>query len=144
GTLLGQLRSAGIEADVIGADSFDATEVVGAGDVAEGVYYTTHAFPEDGSLHQAFLDTFADAHGRELETVRIEVVAADAVVLIADAYRRAGTLDAQAIAEQMKGTRDLQVVTGTVTYEDSATPTKSVFIHQIVDGEATLAGTVTP
>lgn len=144
GTLLGQLRSAGVEADVIGADSFDATEVVGAGDVAEGVYYTTHAFPEEGSLTKAFIDAFAEANGRDLETVSIAVLAADAVVLVADAYQRAGSLDAQAIAEEIKVTQDLQVVTGTVSYEDSGTPTKSVFIHQIVDGEATLAGTITP
>ena len=144
GTLLGQLRSAGIEADVIGADSFDATEVVGAGDVAEGVYYTTHAFPEEGSTTAAFLDAFEEANGRELETVSLGVLAADAVVLIADAYRRAGALDAQAIGEQIAATEDLQVVTGSVTYDGSGTPTKPVFIHQIVDGEATLATTITP
>lgn len=144
GTLLGQLRSAGVEADVIGADAFDATEVIGAGDVAEGVYYTTHGFPGEGTRMRAFLDAFAEERGRDLETVSFGTLAADAVFLVADAYLRAGVLDPQAIAEEIKATRGLELVTETVTYAGSGTPDKPVFVHQIVGGEPTLADIIGP
>ncbi len=144
GTLLGQLRSAEVEADIIGADAFDATEVIGAGDVAEGVYYTTHGFPGEGTRMRAFLDAFAEDRGRELETVSFGTLAADAVFLISDAYARAGELDPLAIAEEIKATEGLDLVTETVTYAGSGTPTKPVFIHQIVGGELTLADTISP
>ena len=144
GTLLGQLRAAGIESDVIGADSFDATGVVAAGEDAEGVYYTTHGFPGEGSRLQAFLDAFAD-EGGEFETVSFGALAGDAVLLIADAYRRAGELDPDRIDEEIGATQGLELVTESVSYEgQGGIPEKPVFVHQIVDGELELATTITP
>jgi branched-chain amino acid transport system substrate-binding protein len=144
GTLLGQLRAAGVESEVIGADSFDATGVIAAGDDAEGVYYTTHGFPAEGSRLQAFLDAFAE-EGGEFETVSFGALAGDAVLLVADAYRRAGELDADRIAEEIEATQDLELVTESVTYaSQGGIPEKPVFIHQIVDGELDLATTITP
>lgn len=144
GTLLGQLRSAGVESDVIGADSFDATNVIGAGEDAEGVYYTTHGFPEDGSRFQRFLDAYEES-GEEFETISFGALAGDAMILIADAYARAGELDAQAIAEEIAATENLEVITEPVTYADQGgIPDKPVVIHQVQDGEATLATTVQP
>jgi hypothetical protein len=63
GPLLGQIDGAGIDLQLIGADSFDATVVWDLGDLAEGAYYTTHAFPEEGSPMAAFLDAFETAKG---------------------------------------------------------------------------------
>jgi branched-chain amino acid transport system substrate-binding protein len=144
GTLLGQLRAAGVESDVIGADSFDATGVVAAGEDAEGVYYTTHGFPGEGSRLQAFLDAFAE-EGGEFETVSFGALAGDAVLLVADAYRRAGELDPGRIGEEIEATQDLELVTESVSYEgQGGVPEKPVFIHQIVDGELELATTITP
>jgi branched-chain amino acid transport system substrate-binding protein len=144
GTLLGQLRAAGVESDVIGADSFDATGVVAAGSDADGVYYTTHGFPGEGSRLQAFLDAFAE-EGGEFETVSFGALAGDAVLLVADAYRRAGALDPDRIAEEIEATQGLELVTESVSYEgQGGIPEKPVFIHQIVDGELELATTVTP
>lgn len=145
GTLLGQLRSAGVEAEVIGADSFDATGVIAAGADAEGVFYTTHGFPGEGTRMAAFLDAFAAAEGRELETVSFGTLAADAVLLVADAYARAGALDANAIAEEIAATQNLGLITETISYPPgSGTPTKPVFIHRIEDGGLVQAGLITP
>jgi branched-chain amino acid transport system substrate-binding protein len=144
GTLLGQLRAAGVESDVIGADSFDATGVVAAGDDADGVYYTTHGFPGEDSRLQAFLDAFAE-DGGEFETVSFGALAGDAVLLVADAYRRAGELDPDRIAEEIESTQDLELVTESVSYDgQGGIPEKPVFVHQIVDGELELATTITP
>ncbi len=146
GTLLGQLDAAGLgDVAVIGADAFDATGVISAGADAEGVYYTTHGFPGEGTRMKAFLDAYEAQNGEALETVSFGTLAADAVLIVADAYARAGALDPEAIAEQIKSTEDLELVTESVTYAGTnGTPVKPVFIHQIVDGEITLAASFIP
>jgi branched-chain amino acid transport system substrate-binding protein len=146
GTLLGQLEGAGLgDVPVIGADAFDATGVIAAGPDAEGVYYTTHGFPGEGTRMLTFLDAYEEENGEPLETVSFGTLAADAVLIVADAYARAGELDAEAIAEQIKSTEDLELITESVTYAGTnGTPIKPVFIHQIVDGEITLADSFIP
>ncbi len=144
-TLLGQLEGAGLgDIEVIGADAFDATGVIGAAD-NEGVYYTTHGFPGEGTRMLAFLDAYEAENGEPLETISFGTLAADAVLIVADAYARAGELDPEAIAEEIKATEDLELITESVTYAGTnGTPIKPVFIHQIVDGEPTLATSFIP
>lgn len=146
GPLLGQIAGAGIDLELIGADSFDATRVWDLGEDAEGAYYTTHAFPVEGSPMAAFLDAFEAERGRALETVSFGALAADAVILVADAFARSGmALDALAIGDGLSSAEGVQVITGTVTYAGTnGVPVKPVYIHQVVDGEPTLVETVEP
>lgn len=146
GTLLGQLQGAGLDdITVIGADSFDATGVITAGDVADGVYYTTHGFPSEDSRMQRFLDAYAADRGEELQTVSFGALAADAVLLVANAYANADELDPQAIAEALRRLEDVPLVTESITYAGTnGVPIKPVVIHEIVDGEITLADTRIP
>ncbi len=146
GPLLGQIHGAGIDLELIGADSFDATRVWDLGADAEGAYYTTHAFPEPGSPTEAFLSGFEAAQGRPLETVSFGALAADAVILVADAYVRSGMeLDPLAIGEALRSAEGVQVITGTVSYAGTnGVPRKPVYVHQVVNGEPTLAETFEP
>lgn len=144
-TLLGQLDGAGLgDVEVIGADAFDATGVI-SGENSEGVYYTTHGFPGDGTRMKAFLDAYEAANGQALETVSFGTLAADAILIVADAYARAGELDGEAIADQIKETSDLALITESVTYAGTnGTPIKPVFIHHIENGEIALADSFIP
>jgi branched-chain amino acid transport system substrate-binding protein len=146
GTLLGQLRGAGLtDITVIGADSFDATGVIEAGADAEGVYYTTHGFPSEGSRMQRFLDAYAADRGERLQTVSFGALAADSVLLIANAYANAGQLDGPAIGEALRRLQDVQVITETVSYAGTdGVPVKPVVIHQITGGDIVLADTRLP
>lgn len=146
GPLLGQIDGAGIDIALIGADAFDATVVWDLGELAEGAYYTTHAFPEEGSPMAAFLDGFESARGRPLETVSFGALAADAVILVADAFARSGMqLDALAIGEALKEAEGVRVITGTVTYAGTnGVPVKPLYIQQVVGGEPALAEKIEP
>lgn len=145
-TLLGQLDAAGLgDVTVIGADAFDATGILAAGDLAEGAYFTTHGFPAEGSRMQAFLDSYAEVEGAELETVSFGTLAADAVLILADAFRRAGSTDPSAIADEIRATEDLELITESVTYAGtSGTPIKPVFVLQVQGGEYALADSFVP
>jgi branched-chain amino acid transport system substrate-binding protein len=145
-TLLGQIEGAGIKIPedmaVIGADSFDATRIIDAGEIANGVYYTTHGWPGEGTTMKAFLDKYEEAKGKPIETVSFGALAADAVLIAADAFARAGSPDPAQIGEAIKVTSGLPVVTGTITYEGTdGVPDKPLYVHRIEDGELTLAET---
>lgn len=146
GPLLGQIDGAGIDLQLIGADSFDATVVWDLGDVAEGAYYTTHAFPEEGSPMATFLDAYETARGEPLQTVSFGALAADAVVLAADAFVRSGkSTDPVTIGETLASAQGVQVITGTVTYAGTnGVPIKPLYIQQVVGGEPTLAEKIEP
>jgi branched-chain amino acid transport system substrate-binding protein len=146
GTLIGQLHGAGVSPQIIVTDAADATRVWDLGEDAEGIYFTTHAFPAEGSRMKAFLDRFEEERGRPLETVSFGALAADAVILVADAFVRAGSeLDPLAIGEALRSAEGVEVITGTVSYAGTnGVPRKPLYIEQVVGGEVTLAETVPP
>ena len=146
GTLLGQMHGADLRPEVIITDAGDATRVWDLGDPAEGVYFTTHAFPEAGSSMEAFLSAYEGARGEPLETVSFGALAADAVILVADAYVRSGLqADAAAIGEALKTAEGVEVVTGSVSYAGTdGVPRKPLYIERVESGEPALVEVVAP
>ncbi|WP_116998101.1 ABC transporter substrate-binding protein [Desertimonas flava] len=145
GALLEQIRAAGLDdLQVIGADSFDATVVWSAGEVAEGVSFTAHTFPSDDNGVQAFLDAAADA-GVEIETVSFGALASDAVKVFAHAAETACSVEGTALIETIASIADLEVTTGTVTYAGTnGVPEKDVAILTISDGAPALTTALRP
>ena len=136
GVLLEQLEAAGLgDIQVIGADSFDATVVWGAGDVAEGVSFTAHTFPREDNGVQEFLDAAAAADV-DIETVSFGALASDVVQVFATAAEQACSLDGAALIDAIANISDLEVTTGTVTYAGTnGVPEKDVVILTVTDGE---------
>jgi branched-chain amino acid transport system substrate-binding protein len=144
GVLLEQLRSAGVDIRVIGADAFDATVVWSAGDVANGVSFTAHTFPTPDNGVQEFLDAAADA-GAEIETVSFGALASDVVKVFAHAAETACSLDGATLIETIAGISDLEVTTGTVTYAGTnGVPEKDVVILTVEGGEPTFTEAFRP
>jgi branched-chain amino acid transport system substrate-binding protein len=138
-TLLGQLRGANVDVDVMGADAFDATGVVTAGADANGVAFAAHTFAEEGSELETFLADYEAATGETIETISFGALAADAVNLAVDAAEQAGSNDPGAICDALRETDGFQGLTGEITYAGTnGTPEKPVFIIQIENGEPTL------
>ncbi len=136
GVLLEQLRAAGLEdLQVIGADSFDATVVWSAGDVANGTAFSADSFPTEENGVQDFLDAAAEA-GTEIETVSFGALASDVVKVFAHAAETACSLEGQAMIDAIAEIADLEVTTGSVTYAGTnGVPEKDVVILTVEDGE---------
>jgi branched-chain amino acid transport system substrate-binding protein len=136
GVLLEQLAAADLgDIKVIGADSFDATVVWGAGDVANDVSFTAHTFPREDNGVQEFLDATAEA-GVEIETVSFGALASDVVKVFAAAATEACSTDGAALIETIGNISGLEVTTGTVTYAGTnGVPQKDVVILTVTDGE---------
>ncbi|MEZ5408215.1 MAG: ABC transporter substrate-binding protein [Acidimicrobiales bacterium] len=140
GVFLEQLRAAGIDSTVIGADGFDASEVWSIGDAAEGVYYTAHTFPAEGNGVQAFLDAYNADGGKDIPTPSFGSLGAEAVETAVAATEAACTTDGKALIEAISTIKDLETTTGTVTYDGTTgTPKRDVVLMTVTDGEPTLA-----
>lgn len=145
GALLQQLESAGLgDMQVIGADSFDATVIWSAGDVANGVSFTAHTFPTEDNQVQAFLDAAAE-QGVEIDTVSFGALASDVVQVFALAAEQACSTDGAALIEAISSLQDVELTTGTVTYAGTdGVPDKDVVILTVEDGAPTFTEALRP
>lgn len=136
GVLIPQLTAAGITPTYIFADAADATRVWDLGADAEGVYFTSHAFPSPDNHLQEFLDKYEETTGAPLATFSFGGLAADAVVLMTDAFVRSGfQLDGVAIGDSLKEASNVEVVTGSVSYKGSnGVQQKPLYILQVQEG----------
>jgi branched-chain amino acid transport system substrate-binding protein len=144
-TLLEQLKAAGLgDIVVMGVDGFDATVVWSAGDVANGVFFAAHTFPQDTNNVQKFLDD-AKAAGAKIETISFGALAADAVQILAAAATSACSVDPATLSSAIDGLENLKVTTGSVTYKDrSGVPDKDVVILTIQGGTPTFVEALHP
>lgn len=143
--LLEQLKAAGLgDIIVAGVDGFDATVVWSAGDVAEGIVFAAHTFPQDNNGVQQFLDDAAAA-GAKIETISFGALAADAVQIIAAAATEACSVDSATLITTIDGLVNVPVTTGTVTYAGTGgVPEKDVVILTIKGGEPTFVEALRP
>jgi len=148
GTIAKQLRDAGVIQPIVGGDGWDGPELVGVGGkAAENVYFTTHALAnaERGTPKmKAFIEAYKKEYGAEPESA-FAALGYDAIYLMADAIKRAGSTDSEAIRKALSETEGFQGITGTITYPPGKrVPQKSVTIIGIKNGQYTLAAEVTP
>jgi branched-chain amino acid transport system substrate-binding protein len=148
GTIVKQVRDAGVMSPIMGGDGYDTpllAEVAGAG--SENVYFTTHSLM-DAELGTDAVKKFIAAYQAEYKNPPENAFAGlgyDTVKLLADAVKRAGSADPKAIRTALQGTKDLAGVTGAITYQEgSRIPQKGVTVILVKGGKFTLAQEVVP
>jgi len=142
GTIVKQFRDVGIDNPIFGGDGYDTPLLIQiAGSGAENVYFTTHSLMELEGGTDA-VKQFISAYQAEYKTPPENAFAGlgyDTLKLIVDAIKRAGSTDSAAIREALQATKDLQGVTGSITFQPgSRIPQKGVSIIQVKDGKFTL------
>jgi branched-chain amino acid transport system substrate-binding protein len=148
GAIAKQIRDAGIKLPMIGGDGYDGPELVGVGGKgAENVYFTTHSLM-DASLGTAKVKSFIAAYKKEYGKDPESAFAAlgyDAVYLMVNAIKKAGSADSKAIKAALAATKGFDGVTGAVTYQPGQRiPQKTVTIVAIKNGAYTLGAQVVP
>jgi branched-chain amino acid transport system substrate-binding protein len=139
-----QLAAAGLGAvEVIGTDAFEATNGYALAPGNEGIYHVTHTDPRPGTRLDRLEASFAAANGGVApSSPSMAALAGDAMAVIADAYLRVGTTDPVAIGQAIATAQGVQGITGILTYDRSGAPSKPMYIHKVVAGQATLAGVI--
>lgn len=135
GLLLKQSRGAGLHMPFLGGDGWTALEHYPYLDPDNGVnYYVSHWHPDAGTAaSRKFVELLVQEFGPDpLKSVDAgNANAYDALGLLADAIRRAGSAKPAAIRDALAATENFQGVTGTITYRHARDPRKSLVVLRI-------------
>jgi branched-chain amino acid transport system substrate-binding protein len=143
---LQQLRGAGITSPVIGSDGIDSPTTTGLGAIADGIVHTTAGYPTEGSKLAAFYESFKTATGAAPETVYV-ATGYEIPYIIDAAVTAAGTMDGPALRDAIANLKDVDGVTGKITYAGTnRMPSRDITLVEIQGGarKAVLVATPNP
>jgi len=111
-----QARDLKIDVPLIGGDGWASPDLIDlAGPAIEGAYFVNIAALEDPAI-QDFIKDYRARFNMD-PVLPNPLMAYDAMILIVDAIRRAGTTDGEKLKDAIEATRDLQVLTGKLTID---------------------------
>ncbi len=118
----------------LGADSWDSILLFEDENAEiEGSYFSGHFSPETNEPNaRAFVDTYQFIY--EATPTGGIAVSYDAVMLLFEAIERAGSLEPEAIRDQLAVTENYVGATSIASYNENRHPTKSAVIFTIKDG----------
>ncbi|HEY3172538.1 MAG TPA: ABC transporter substrate-binding protein [Thermoanaerobaculia bacterium] len=134
GLIARQARALGMQATLLGADGWDSPKLTEIGGTAvEGAYFSNHYSVDDPSpAVQKFVSSYKKLYGAEPDS--IGALSYDAVRLVADAIRRAGSTEGKRLRDSLAATREYAGVTGTITMDADRNPDKLPVILKVEGG----------
>lgn len=140
-----QARELGLNMPFLGGDGWVADELLAIGGSAlNGCYYSTHFSPENTSPEvRRFVANYRARWGGETPDA-FAALGYDAVGILADAIRRAGTTDGPALRDALAATRDFKGASGQTTIDANRDASKPATIIAIRDGRLNFLETVAP
>lgn len=131
-----QAREMGIKAQIMGAEGFDSPKFIEiAGDAAEGVIIVTD-FDRDSSnpLVKEFITRYKEKRGIEPDMVAASSF--DAVMALAKAIEKAGSLDKQKIMESLRSMQNFDGVAGKILkFTPDGNAVKELTLQIVRNGE---------
>jgi branched-chain amino acid transport system substrate-binding protein len=146
GTIVKQVREAGMETPILGGDGYDTPQLLElAGDNARNVFFTTHqGIYGDAPESKAFSEAYDKEYGKAPDSV-FAALGFDGINLMADAITRAGDTNGEKIRDSLGLTSGFKGATGDISYKDgSHIPDKSVALIEVKDGKFNLIKIVVP
>lgn len=139
-----QARDLGITVPLLGGDGWESAKLFEIGGKAvEGCFYSNHYYPGDAKTEvRNFVEKYQARFHEQADS--LAALGYDGAKLLADAIKRAGSTDGQALRDALAATKDWQGVTGTMAFDENRNPVKSIVILEIKDGTTHLRETMTP
>lgn len=133
-----QIREQGITMPIISGDGFD-TELVATvpgPELANDVYFSTHTYRGDDRPEVTkFIEDYKAEYGHDPENA-FAPLGYDAMMLVADAIKRADSAEPEKIRDALAETRGFKGVTGEISYtRASMVPPKPVSIISVKNGQ---------
>ena len=133
-----QIREQGITMPIVSGDGFD-TELVSTvpgPELANDIYFSTHTYRADDRPEVTkFIEDYKAEYGIEPENA-FAPLGYDAIMLVADAIRRADSAEPAAIKDALAETRGFKGVTGEISYtRETMVPPKPVSIISVQGGK---------
>jgi branched-chain amino acid transport system substrate-binding protein len=146
GLLVKQAVKMGIRTRFLGGDGWSHRILGYGGTALDGTFYSTHWHPdllskENQRLQQVYLREYGRDNFQEPQIA----LTYDALMLLASAIRRAGSLDRARIRDALAKTDKFEGTSGTITFDENRNPVnKSGHIVQFENGQLRLFSTITP
>jgi branched-chain amino acid transport system substrate-binding protein len=144
GFIVKQSREMGIESIFLSGDGLTQDLYKYAGAAAAGTYFLKHWHPEDLDPKSR---QFEQAYEKENSKIPDAVTALsyDAVMLVADAVKRAGSIEPKDIRAALAATQGFKGVSGEITFDENRNPVnKSAVIVQFEKDAWVYVKTITP
>src|SRR5581483_10971515 len=139
-----QARDLGITIPLVGGDGWDSPTVIAIGGKSvDGCYFSDHYFVgEQRPAVQRFVSEVRKRTGQD--PAANSALGYDALYILANAIKTAGSLDKQKIRDAIAATKDYAGVSGTITMGPERDPIKPVAMIKIESGKTQFAGWVNP
>lgn len=140
-----QARDLGIDVPFIGGDGWEAPQLIEIGGKAvEGTYYSTYFSAEgDAPEVKSFVERYKARWAGEVPE-GVSALGYDAVYVIVDAMKKAGTTDGPALRDAIAKTKDFPGVTGHTTIDEKRNSAKAAVMLTVKDGHTKFFESVTP
>lgn len=138
-----QARELGYNGPLVGGDGWDSPDLVKIGGTAvENGYFTNHFSKDDPRpIVQEFVKKYQAKFNKVPDA--LAALAYDAMVIMLDAIKRAGSTDPEKIKKALTET-NINVVSGLITFDKNRNPVKSAVIIAIKNGQQVYQATVNP
>jgi len=139
-----QARDLGISVPMVGGDGWDSPTVIQIGGKSvDGCYFSDHYFVgEPRPAVQRFVAEIRKRSGQNPDAN--SALGYDALYVLTNAIKRAGSLDRKAIRDQIAATKDYQGVSGVISIGPDRDPIKPVAMIKIDGGTTHFAGWIQP
>jgi branched-chain amino acid transport system substrate-binding protein len=131
GVIAKQAKQLGVKAPLLGGDGWDAPQLFQlGGDALNGSYFSNHYSFEDPRPE---VKTFVDAYRARYNAVpdAIAALAYDAMKVLGDAIKRAGTTDGQKLRDAIAQTQNFPGVTGTISINAERNAVKPATVFEL-------------
>lgn len=144
GIIANQARELKMTQPMIGGDGWDSAQTIAIGKKAiEGSYFTNHYAADDPNpMVQDFRRKYEERFKETPDAMA--ALGYDAMRVLADAIKRAGTTDGPKLRDAIAATKDFPAVTGAVTIDENRNAKKPITVIQIKDGQFKLAKAIEP
>lgn len=140
-----QARELGITVPLLGGDGWDSPKTVEIGGQAmEGSYFTNHySADEDRPEVKKFIADYHSRYGGRTPDA-MAVLGYDALKLMVDAIRRAGSTNGAAIRDALSSTKDFPGVSGRITIDQDRNARKAIVVLKIDQGRFRFVESIAP
>lgn len=144
GVIAKQAKQLGINLPLLGGDGWDAPQLFElGGDALNGDFISNHYSVEDPSpAIQKFVGDFNSRY--KIKPDALAALGYDAMRVLADAIKRAGSTNGQKLRDAIAGTKDFAGVTGVITINGERNAVKSAVVLKIQDGKFVYQETIKP
>ena len=142
GFLAQQAQFYGIQSTLLGGDDWDTESFLSKGGqkIKKGYYCTHWSDASTTPVSRAFVKRY-HSMGKLTSSFALSH---DAVFLLADAVKRAGSLDRSKIRDALKETNTFNGITGKIVFNKDRNPVKNAVINEIANGKVRYYKTIFP